>query len=116
MGLWQWAWAWVWLVGLGTIKTGGKLSWEQWGGGSLGGEGSICLRSWEAKQGPSSPSTCLSHPPHPAWAFAWRAQPILEKFLEQNQAPPQHTKAVWPDRVLGRLQPLGVEGRGLLDS
>lgn len=25
---------------------------------------------------------------HPAWAFSWRAQLILERFLEQNQAPP----------------------------
>lgn len=89
MRLWQWTRAWAWLVGLGAIETGGKLSWEQWGQGSLGGEGLIGLRSWEGKPGSSSPSTCLSHPPHPAWAFAWRAQLILEKFLEPNQVPLQ---------------------------
>ncbi|XP_022275594.1 fertilization-influencing membrane protein isoform X4 [Canis lupus familiaris] len=36
MRLWQWTRAWAWLVGLGAIETGGKLSWEQWGQGSLG--------------------------------------------------------------------------------
>lgn len=55
------------------------------GRGQSWGEGSICLRSWEAEEGPSSPSTCLL----PSSSFAWRAQLIPEKLLEQNQAPSQ---------------------------
>lgn len=83
MRLWQREQVWVWLVGLEAIETGRKLSrgaaarkiaWEEmvnWGFGAF-----------------SLPSTILSHPPHPAWAFLWRAQLILEKFLGQKQAPP----------------------------
>eukprot|EP00069_Balaena_mysticetus_P002932 bmy_00778T0 len=33
---WQWAQVWMWLAGLGTVESGGKLSWEQWEGGRLG--------------------------------------------------------------------------------
>lgn len=87
MRLWQWVWLWLWLVGLGAIETGEKWPREQWREEGKGGEGQCPFRCWEAKP-PSLALHASLHPPHPEWAFLWRARLICEKFLEQTQACP----------------------------
>ena len=98
----------------------------RWGGGRLGIGVNAATdphtpapapRGWEA-----TPrlfclfSTLLSHPPCPAQAFSWRAQPTPKKFWEQNQGPPQLHEGCVAWQGPGSVSASWVGFRALLGS